>query len=89
MDRTREDNTGENASNAVRSVGEAAATAAQRVGESLEQGRAALADVQAVVAERAQECMRNTDTYVRENPWQAVGIAAGLGLVIGLLISRR
>jgi len=26
---------------------------------------------------------------VRANPWQAVGVAAGIGLVLGLLISRR
>ncbi|MCP5202422.1 MAG: DUF883 domain-containing protein [Gammaproteobacteria bacterium] len=30
-----------------------------------------------------------TDSYVRENPWSAVGVAAGLGLLIGLLGRRR
>jgi ElaB/YqjD/DUF883 family membrane-anchored ribosome-binding protein len=29
------------------------------------------------------------EEYVRGNPWQAVGIAAGVGLVLGLLMSRR
>ena len=29
------------------------------------------------------------DAYVHESPWKAVGIAAGVGLVVGLLISRR
>jgi ElaB/YqjD/DUF883 family membrane-anchored ribosome-binding protein len=33
--------------------------------------------------------MRTTDLYVRDNPWQAVGIAAGLGLIVGLLLRRR
>jgi len=70
-------------------MGEAAATAAQAVGESLEQGKAALADMQTVLAERSRECMHATETYVRENPWQAVGLAAGLGLLIGLLMNRR
>ena len=74
---------------AARSVGEAAATAAQRVGESLDQGRAALADMQSMVAERSREYAHTADSYVRENPWQSVGIAAGVGLVLGLLISRR
>jgi ElaB/YqjD/DUF883 family membrane-anchored ribosome-binding protein len=27
----------------------------------------------------------DADEYVRGNPWQAVGIAAGIGLVIGML----
>jgi ElaB/YqjD/DUF883 family membrane-anchored ribosome-binding protein len=89
MDGTRENNSGQGAANSLRSVGEAAASAAQRVGDSLEQGRAAWADMQAVVSERTRECVRTTDTYVRENPWQAVGLAAGIGLVIGLLIGRR
>jgi ElaB/YqjD/DUF883 family membrane-anchored ribosome-binding protein len=30
-----------------------------------------------------------TEVYMRENPWQSVGIAAGVGLLIGLLLSRR
>ena len=29
------------------------------------------------------------DDYVRDNPWRAIGAAAGVGLVIGLLIGRR
>jgi ElaB/YqjD/DUF883 family membrane-anchored ribosome-binding protein len=89
MDRSRENNSGESMAQGVRSVGETAASAAQRVGDNLEQGRAALSDLQARVSEQARECMRTTDSYVRDNPWQAVGIAAGLGLVIGLLIGRR
>jgi len=36
-----------------------------------------------------EEAVKATETYVRENPWQSVGIAAGIGLVLGLLISRR
>jgi len=31
----------------------------------------------------------NTDEYVRSRPWTAVGIAAGVGLIIGMLVSRR
>jgi len=90
MARTREDHLeNETASTAARSVGEAAASAAQRVGDSLEQGRAALADMQAMVAERSREYIHTADDYVHENPWQAIGIAAGAGLLLGLLISRR
>ena len=32
---------------------------------------------------------RATDDWVHENPWAAVGVAAGVGLVLGVLISRR
>jgi len=33
--------------------------------------------------------MHEIDAQVRANPWAAVGIAAGVGLVIGVLLSRR
>jgi ElaB/YqjD/DUF883 family membrane-anchored ribosome-binding protein len=77
------------AASAGRAAGEAAASVAQRVGDTLEQGRAALVDMQELLAEKTRDCMRTTDTYVRDNPWQAIGIAAGVGLIIGLLIGRR
>ena len=89
MDRSREEGSSQGAGATARTAGEVAATAAQRMGETLEQGRAALADMQALVTERTREYARSADTYVRDNPWQAVGIAAGIGLVIGLLMGRR
>ncbi len=51
--------------------------------------KASLADAQAALLEKAKAAGRATDDYVQENPWRAVGIAAGIGLVIGLLIGRR
>jgi ElaB/YqjD/DUF883 family membrane-anchored ribosome-binding protein len=30
-----------------------------------------------------------TEDYMRRNPWQSVGIAAGVGLVLGVLLARR
>jgi ElaB/YqjD/DUF883 family membrane-anchored ribosome-binding protein len=37
---------------------------------------------------RVRRAARNTDSYVRDNPWGIIGAAAGIGLIIGLL-SRR
>ena len=37
----------------------------------------------------AQRRMHQADQLVRENPYYAVGVAAGVGAVIGLLVSRR
>jgi ElaB/YqjD/DUF883 family membrane-anchored ribosome-binding protein len=42
--------------------------------------------------ERAKDALaaaRGIDEQVRKNPWAAVAIAAGVGLVIGLLLSRK
>jgi ElaB/YqjD/DUF883 family membrane-anchored ribosome-binding protein len=38
---------------------------------------------------RARDTGRVADRYVRERPWQAIGISAGVGLLIGFLASRR
>ena len=36
-----------------------------------------------------KQAARVADDYVHDKPWQAIGIAAGVGLIIGLLIGRR
>jgi ElaB/YqjD/DUF883 family membrane-anchored ribosome-binding protein len=46
-------------------------------------------DVQDELTEKAKAVAADADAYVHEKPWQSIGIAAGLGLLIGLLISRR
>jgi ElaB/YqjD/DUF883 family membrane-anchored ribosome-binding protein len=46
-------------------------------------------EVQAAALETGKELAGKTDDYVRENPWRAVAISAGVGLVIGMLISRK
>jgi ElaB/YqjD/DUF883 family membrane-anchored ribosome-binding protein len=48
-----------------------------------------LQELQGQAVDRAKDAARVTDDYVHENPWQAIGIAAAVGLVAGLLISRR
>ena len=42
-----------------------------------------------LVVNKTKEAAKSTDTYVKENPWQAVGLGAAVGFVIGLLISRK
>jgi ElaB/YqjD/DUF883 family membrane-anchored ribosome-binding protein len=39
--------------------------------------------------ERLQGAGKQLDAQVRENPWAAVGIAAGVGLLIGVLLARK
>lgn len=38
---------------------------------------------------KARQASKMADDYVRENPWRNLGVAAGVGLLIGLLIGRR
>jgi len=69
-------------------AGEKVAAARQRIEQSLIEGRKSLADAEKVLVEKTKEAADVADDYVRENPWSAVGIAAGVGFILGLLIRR-
>ena len=60
-----------------------------RAEESLRQAKVRLSEVEEEAMRRAREVAEAADEYVRENPWQSVGIAAGVGFLIGLLATRR
>ena len=60
-----------------------------RAEETVRNAKARLGEVEEQALEGAREFAGEADEYVRGNPWQAVGIAAGIGLVIGMLMSRR
>jgi ElaB/YqjD/DUF883 family membrane-anchored ribosome-binding protein len=42
-----------------------------------------------MVVERAKDAVKTTDDYVHEHPWNAVGMAAAAGLVVGILLARK
>ena len=60
-----------------------------RAEESLRQAEVRLTQVEEEAMRRAREIADAADEYVHENPWQSVGIAAGIGLVVGVLLARR
>jgi ElaB/YqjD/DUF883 family membrane-anchored ribosome-binding protein len=60
-----------------------------RAEESLQLTKKRLAEMEDEALERAREVAAAADSYVRENVWQSVGIAAGVGLLVGLLLRRR
>ena len=70
-------------------AGDKIAIARQKIEQSLIEGKKALADAEKTVLEKSKECAEIADDYVRENPWSAVSIAAGIGLVLGLLIRGK
>jgi len=70
-------------------AGEKVSAVRERVQESLHRAKLKLADAEDALLDRGRQAARVTDEYVHDNPWKAVGIAAGIGLVIGLLIGRR
>ena len=70
-------------------VGDKAGELRVRMKERLEKAKFDLADLQDRAVVKAKDAGRAADGYVRENPWTSVGIAAGVGLLLGMLISRR
>jgi len=65
---------------------------APRNGELPESAQAALRELRArftALESDVRERARDVDSYVRANPWQAVTVFAGVGLLLGLLLGRR
>ena len=70
-------------------VGDKIARLRARVQDRLEVTRERLAEAAAVLRAKTVAAAKATDEYVHESPWTAVGIAAGVGLLVGLLVARR
>ena len=51
--------------------------------------KSAAADTAAQIGSGARQIGQRTDGFVRDNPWQVIGIAAVVGLAVGILASRR
>jgi ElaB/YqjD/DUF883 family membrane-anchored ribosome-binding protein len=60
-----------------------------KVQHALASTRDAVNESATKVRESAEKVAGRTDDFVRENPWQALGIAALLGVAVGFLISSR
>ncbi len=61
----------------------------EQIADRLHDAKMRLADAEAALVDKTKAAARATDDYVNENPWQAVGIAAGVGLLLGIIIGRR
>lgn len=68
----------------------------ERLGESVEDLQSSMArlrkrfdDFQRRAPREIRRTIRSTDRYVRDNPWQTVGLAAAVGFVLGAMIARR
>jgi len=70
-------------------AGEGAVQLRERVRDRMSKAKVELLHLQQASIEKAKAAGHATDVFVHENPWKSIGIAAGVGLVVGLLISRR
>lgn len=70
-------------------AGEKASAARIKIEERLRDARRKLAEVEASVTTKARDAAKVTDEMVNEHPWKAVGVAAAVGFLLGLLVHRR
>lgn len=69
--------------------GEKVDEARTRILESLESAKRRLLEIERSAVRQGEEAVEATEKYVKSNPWQSVGIAAGVGLILGVLLARR
>ena len=65
------------------------AAARARFQRSLEDAKVRMSSAQSVISEKAGEATAVTERYVSENPWKALAIVGSIGVILGLLMSRR
>ncbi|MDP1612727.1 MAG: DUF883 family protein [Sulfuritalea sp.] len=70
-------------------AGEKVAEIRARTQDSLATAKIKLAEAEAIMVDKAKQVGRAADDYVHDNPWRSVGVAAGFGFIVGLLIGRR
>ncbi|QXI26948.1 DUF883 family protein [Pseudomonas vanderleydeniana] len=70
-------------------AGEQADELRAQIHDSLSKARETLQLTEASLRERGKEAVVAAEDYVQANPWQSVGIAAGIGFILGLLATRR
>jgi len=66
-------------------VGEKAHALRERLSETVETAKATCRKLE----EKALEGAKATDKVIREHPYQSIGVAFGIGLLIGVLVTRK
>lgn len=72
---------------AAASTGDRAIELRESALASLKRAKEKLVDVQDSVLERSKQAARVTDDFVHESPWRAIGIAAAVGFLAGLVVN--
>ena len=60
-----------------------------RVNDTLGAARARLSDLEQEARAAGRRAASATESWVRSNPWAALAIGAGIGLIVGAVLTRR
>ena len=69
--------------------GETISTIRNKALETIAGAKQSLSGLEGTLTDKAKVVAGSADDFVHRNPWEAVGVAAGLGLLIGLFMRRR
>jgi ElaB/YqjD/DUF883 family membrane-anchored ribosome-binding protein len=70
-------------------AGEKVAAARVRIQDSMDAAKVRLSELSNAGVEQARAAARATDDFVHDRPWTAVGVGAAVGVILGMLMSRR
>ena len=74
---------------AASATGERAVELRRRAEDAISGAAKKLGQVERRLVSGAKDAAIATDDWVHKHPWRAIGVAAGVGVLIGLLINRR
>jgi ElaB/YqjD/DUF883 family membrane-anchored ribosome-binding protein len=74
---------------AASETGDKARDLRSQVETKLLRAKLSLQEIEGQAVDKAKAAARATDDYVHDKPWQAIGVAAAVGIVVGLLMNRR
>ena len=74
---------------AATETGDKARDLRSQVETKLLRAKLSLQELEGQAVDHARAAARATDDYVHDNPWRAIGMAAAVGVLIGLLLNRR
>jgi ElaB/YqjD/DUF883 family membrane-anchored ribosome-binding protein len=69
--------------------GEKMTEARAKIRASLDTAKVRLLDAERATRQRGEDAIHATEDYAKSKPWQAMGMAAAVGLVMGVLLARR
>lgn len=69
--------------------GEAALAAREEFERRLMQARQGYEQARSIAIDQGHHYLDRTETYVRNEPWKAIGVAALVGAIVGVLLARR
>ena len=69
--------------------GDKASALRASVEDNLVAAKRRVRELQGVAYEKGTAAVRATDEYVHENPWTLIGVAAAVGLIVGLVIASE